>query len=690
MIIEKLIVENFRQFLGRQEVVFANLKRKNVTLIHAENGFGKTALLNALLWAFYGSNGLTADFEHPDRILSETLEHEGNRDSAASVTVMFRDDMDKYTLTRTITLHQQKSDTSKTDLSLEVLRDGQTIHVDRPQWRIEALLPTGISPFLFFNGERIDHLAMASNSDEIREAIYQMLGLKLLERAIEDLQHQSVRGKLVREFQDHTDDATVELIRQEQELSAKIKELNVSLTTNSDNQKALLERIADIDRSLSDNQAARDLQKRREEQEQSKEFLETKIAELGKRLVTQIAEDGYVLFSQDLTTRGREITQRLRSEGRMPARVMNSFIQEILTVGSCICGTPLKEHSAEWEKVRSLLTTAGDQNFNNAVSSLDNALGQIEGKIETTRSNLLALGKERAEYQSFLRQVEEELNDIHQKLGDKQDEQVLQLEQAREDCRLNHQEYLKKYGVIEHQIGQATSALESVRNQIAASQQEAELASKAQRRLNAVDEAVQLLQSLLAAEMSQLRQELNDEIDNHFRKIMDREYWAELSEDFILRIKKHIGSSSSEDTTDVAQSTGQRQVTSLVFIASLVALARRRAEIPTILKDVEGGEYPMVMDSPFGQLGEEFRSGVAKWIPNLAPQVILLVSSTQYKGRVDEILTEQDRVGRRYILTYHGPKKREEAASSISIKNKRYRQYFESNTEKTEIKEIEL
>ena len=46
MILEKLIVENFRQFRGRQEIVFSDLRERNVTLVHAENGFGKTALLN--------------------------------------------------------------------------------------------------------------------------------------------------------------------------------------------------------------------------------------------------------------------------------------------------------------------------------------------------------------------------------------------------------------------------------------------------------------------------------------------------------------------------------------------------------------------------------------------------------------------------------------------------------------------
>ena len=58
MILERLVLENFRQFKGRQEILFSDLQEHNVTVVHAENGFGKTTLLKALLWALYGRDGL--------------------------------------------------------------------------------------------------------------------------------------------------------------------------------------------------------------------------------------------------------------------------------------------------------------------------------------------------------------------------------------------------------------------------------------------------------------------------------------------------------------------------------------------------------------------------------------------------------------------------------------------------------
>ena len=83
MILERLVLDNFRQFKGRQEIVFSDLKERNVTIVHAENGFGKTTVLKSLLWALYGRDGLMGsdgkeeDFEKPDEIINEGEVHRG-------------------------------------------------------------------------------------------------------------------------------------------------------------------------------------------------------------------------------------------------------------------------------------------------------------------------------------------------------------------------------------------------------------------------------------------------------------------------------------------------------------------------------------------------------------------------------------------------------------------------------------
>ena len=540
MILEKLIIENFRQFHGVQEITFSTLKRKNVTVIHAENGFGKTALLNALLWGFYGDKGLTEKLENPESIINETSAHSDGdpRDIEAKVTLLFKDEDQKFTLTRSLTLAQQRNDWRKARVELEFQRDGETYQVDRPDWQIEILMPLGISRFLFFDGEGIEHLAMRKNAKDITDAIHQMLGLKLLQKTIDDLNHANVRGRLAKELRDHTDEETVKLIDREKQLNDEIQAIRSSLDTNAENQQANTRESEAINAKLSANREARELQQKREALEAEKLAKTESLRLLTHKIGSAISEDGYTLFADVLVRRGREITQRLRQEGKMPARVLNTFIEDLLNTAECICGCHLAPGSAMRAKVENLLTIAGDQHFNNAVGALDNAIGLIEGIGNNMRTATNENRREREEIKGAIRSIELVLEEIHEKLGSKDDEQVHALEKERERRQLEQRELLKHQGKLEGDIELREAELETIRRQIESSEQAAAVAAKALRRLTAVDEAVNLLQTILDHEMRDLRTVLNSEIDSHFRKIITKDYWAELSDDFILRVKK--------------------------------------------------------------------------------------------------------------------------------------------------------
>jgi DNA sulfur modification protein DndD len=695
MILERLLLENFRQFKGRQEIIFSDLRSQNVTVVHAENGFGKTALLKALLWALYGKEGLKEDFEKPDSIIHEGLVHRAKElnSVSASVELTFKHDGERYILTRRLSLSQQRFDASKTDIALEVMRDGQTFALDRPQQRIQSIVPDGISGFLFFNGERINYLAEERNSAQVTEAIQQMLGLKLLKTTIEDLRHQNVRGKLRAEQKEATSDEKRVLIDRLAELESEVKENEESRNQVFSNLKALAAEIEAVDAKLVANQKAHELQTRRIRLGSELQELSGRRDEVSRRLTRLVSEDGYSLFAYDLISRGREVVSQLRSEGKIPARVLNTFLEELLEAGKCICSRHLAEGSSERAAVQGLLTIAGDQAFNNAVGALDHAIGLIEGVAAQTKEQLRQLHVERLGLLRDIRDRDEEIEEIHQLLGGKDDEEVQHLEDQRNKLQLERDEQNAKLGRVEGQIESAKEEIGRIGIQIRQIEDKQEAAACAQRRVDAVEDCVGILEMILKAETEDLRPLLNDEIDRHFRNIMTKDYWAELTENYTLRIRKRIAGVAEGDgeaEIDAALSTGERTVTSLVFIASLVALAKRRSEIPTILKDVSGSAYPVVIDSPFGSLSI-FRDGVARNIPELAPQVLLLVSPEQYNGQVERALSETGRVGKRYYLAYHGPSIPERASPKLEIHGHEIQQYFaEEGDEYTEIKELEL
>jgi DNA sulfur modification protein DndD len=141
---------------------------------------------------------------------------------------------------------------------------------------------------------------------------------------------------------------------------------------------------------------------------------------------------------------------------------------------------------------------------------------------------------------------------------------------------------------------------------------------------------------------------LSTKVDETFKAIMRKPYWAEISKDYTLEIYKSIG---DEKQLVYEKSTGESQVTSLSFVGSIVSLAKERATADT--ENFRGGVFPIVMDSPFGALDADYRQKIAEYIPELAEQVIIMVSTSQWKGEVANQV--RHRMAREYTLHYTSP-----------------------------------
>src|SRR5688572_22158214 len=54
MFIEKIAINNFRVYKGKNEVLLSVDPAQNVSIISGNNGFGKTSMLTSLVWCLFG------------------------------------------------------------------------------------------------------------------------------------------------------------------------------------------------------------------------------------------------------------------------------------------------------------------------------------------------------------------------------------------------------------------------------------------------------------------------------------------------------------------------------------------------------------------------------------------------------------------------------------------------------------
>ena len=105
MKLRSLKVENFRRFYGEQEIHFSTDDKKTFTIIHAENGTGKSNLLNAMNWCLFDECVLgTSD---PENIINSTHQIEQKKSSFCRVKLVVEEEGRVLTFNRSEKLGNQ-------------------------------------------------------------------------------------------------------------------------------------------------------------------------------------------------------------------------------------------------------------------------------------------------------------------------------------------------------------------------------------------------------------------------------------------------------------------------------------------------------------------------------------------------------------------------------------------------------
>ena len=166
-------------------------------------------------------------------------------------------------------------------------------------------------------------------------------------------------------------------------------------------------------------------------------------------------------------------------------------------------------------------------------------------------------------------------------------------------------------------------------------------AKKIQSKILMLTAAITRLEEELSKYREESRKTIIDKVNKILLETARRDYCAEIDENFNLEMYH------ANTRVPVAKSSGENQLLSIAFIASLVAFAAdRREDSSKLLKP--GTMAPLMLDSPFGQLGPSYRNSTAEFLPKLANQVILLVSKSQ--GDEDVISVLDSKIGSEFIL----------------------------------------
>lgn len=181
MIIKRLEMHNFGVYAGDNQFVFEG--DKPIVLIGGMNGRGKTTFLEAVLIALYGSNSF-AYTESKYKSYAQYLRSFVNKsaeDKCCSVVLefeIFNGDVERYVIKRV-----WDTLTKKTEERIKVYKDGTLNEFLTNNWPlfVENILPSALSSFFFFDGEKIAEMAVDNSNNQLKNAIRAMLGITVLD-----------------------------------------------------------------------------------------------------------------------------------------------------------------------------------------------------------------------------------------------------------------------------------------------------------------------------------------------------------------------------------------------------------------------------------------------------------------------------------------------------------------------------
>ncbi|MDB9349377.1 AAA family ATPase [Nodularia spumigena] len=644
---------NFRSFYGTTPEIFLAVgDTLNTTIIHGNNGSGKTSLLNAFTWVLYEK--FSAAFASAEQLVNKRSIAEAQKGQAVGcwVEVGWEHEGKRYKVNRSCRVYKNDSDfeAGKTELRMWVGEDDGSWYIpqQQPDDIINQILPASLHQYFFFDGERIEEIVRSDKKAEIAEATKIFLGVEVINRSIRHLGE--AKKTLENELKAIGNAETKKLLKQQEQIEqeseritnrqTEIKqELEYQQTFKKETSNRLLELVKA--KEIEDRWQSLELQKA----ENQEAFKKNKEA-----LKKIISSRGYTVLLGETTSQFRKIVDDLKQRGELTSGISREFVNELLKTQRCICGADLSAGTDNHENVRTWLDKAGSSAVEETairmgvqVDEIDKQAGAFWEEVDREQARIKQL-------RETISQVEGELDNLQDKLRKDANEEISSLQKRLDEISSKIDELNREQGANQQKIIQLKTQIDALGKQISKQKLNEERQILAQRRINATQDAIERLTEVKNRQEKQFRLQLEKRVQEIFNQLSVKPYIPKISEKYELTLVEHTAGIEAP----VAASTGENQILSLSFIASIIDKVREWSQKRKMMMLPDSSTFPIVMDSPFGSLDEMSRRHIAGTIPKLANQLIVLASKTQWRGEVEEEMTE--RIGREYVLTYYSSK----------------------------------
>jgi DNA sulfur modification protein DndD len=681
MLLQKIIFKNFRQF-ENVEIKLNNQENKHISVIFGANGSGKTTILSGITWALYGGKKIPYG-EMTDQFLNKNVFNDLKEGAEVEVkTILTFEDKDKsYEIRRYLKI--KKVDNMQNisvgpELEVYINNKLQTYG----QKHINEVLDKHLSDYFFFDGENIGTLADSTNPKLVQEGIKNIMKISILEEAV------NLIKKVKREFEKEAAEIQKdEGFKESPEstilsLEDEIENLKNKLNKSYSNKEFLEIEIKKIEKKIKKIEIIEQEIKQKETLEKEKTKIKKQIENINYEIKKLIRENAYVGMSKELLELGKHFIKEKEIKGELPiVGISVDFIENLLDKGKCICGERIEKGDIHYNNLKHLISKAVSKN------DLDKRMHKLHVFIDTNFNKPLFFKENLETYKQQINELEINLKNIDSELQEI-DSQIFDEDKIGEKLKDKHFEYkqrkdeeLKNIGTLEKEIEYKEIELKRLKKEMEKFKSQNEELNLIRKRITLCETSINFLENKKDIKMNEIRKKLSKNLDKKFQEILKSNKTAKIDKNFRLIVE--------ENGKISPKSRGESKLISLLFISCLIDLARKE-ELNKSNEDIQigAGIYPIVVDSPYGELDTEYKKSISKILKQLAPQVVLLLNQSQWDKNIEEIFSNS--LSNVYRLIAHRPKLKflKSQKNIINFENKVYELETVDEKEFTSIERI--
>ena len=648
MLLKSLRLLNFRQYEGVQRICFATDSVRNVTVILGDNTYGKTTLLQAFNWCFYGKVNLPNKEMLLNYDVADRMPNGGSDEVEVEIELVHNGRV--YTLLRNQVyskIGNEVRGAAPTKKMSYVQSDGQSqpIRAARIDDVIKSILPEDLSSYFFFDTERV---AAVSTRKDLSSSVKDLVGLSVLYNAMNHLgdkgHKSSVIGKFYASMDEDGDERALKSLQMVQDATDRREDIKKRLEECEAELERLMAKKGQLDDKLRNNEDTKSLQKKKEKLEKSVASENASLQNTKNALRADFWSYALPFFLSPLASRADAFLADAEIDDKGIKDLTRTTLEEILTRGTCVCGLKFSEHPDAIEHIKNEMRFCPPESIGNAVKNFRGDLARLSGDTERI---LGGMNDRRANIYLTVQRIQEEndeIDSLSRQLADLPDLGVY--ESARNDIKAQIRTLNNRKNDLLREDGAEKDRKERAEKTYRTFSVASKKNKKTIQYIKYAEAIAQWLGETYDEKESCIRETLQERVNDifermyhgHRRVVIDSNYQVKLITD-LNDISKVTG-----------ESEGLNRVKNFAFIAGLVSIAKDRV-VTTLGSeeyDLSSEPYPLVMDAPFSNTDETHIANISRELPEASEQVIMFVMNKDWHYAEPVLKT---RVGASYELS---------------------------------------